>query len=92
VHLDHVQASADQSTLDVWLAFFYGAALAIYFSLFGAIVVMCQTAWPIVLIMIPLAGVYFLYQVVLKPYTLNPNPGFWSFIWKVCLTRSFAER
>jgi hypothetical protein len=67
VHLDHVQASADQSTLDVWLAFFYGAALAIYFSLFGAIVVMCQTAWPIVLIMIPLAGVYFLYQVVLKP-------------------------
>ncbi|KAG0581885.1 hypothetical protein KC19_3G017200 [Ceratodon purpureus] len=56
------RASADQSTMDVWLAFFYGAALAVYFSLFGAIVVMCQTAWPIVLIMIPLAGVYFLYQ------------------------------
>lgn len=56
------RASADQSTLDVWMAFFYGACLAIYFTLFGSIVVMCQSAWPIILVMIPLAYVYVLYQ------------------------------
>ena len=49
--------------MDIMLAFYFGSAVAIYFSLLGAIVVMCQTAWPIVFVLFPLAYVYFSYQV-----------------------------
>ncbi|KAG0554912.1 hypothetical protein KC19_12G129500 [Ceratodon purpureus] len=56
------RASVDQSTLDIMMAFFFGSALAIYFSLLGAIAVMCQTAWPIIFVMLPLAYVFFMYQ------------------------------
>lgn len=60
-----MQASVDQSTLDIMLAFFFGSALAMYFNLLGAIVVMTQTAWPIIVILLPLSYVYFSYQVIL---------------------------
>lgn len=45
------------------LAFFFGSSLAMYFNLLGAIVVMTQTAWPIIVILLPLSYVYFSYQV-----------------------------
>lgn len=58
-----LQSSSDQSTMDVMLPFFFGACLATYFSLLGVLVVLCQTAWPISFVLLPLGYVYLRYQV-----------------------------
>lgn len=57
------QSSADQSVLDVTLPGYFGSGFSICFSLLGTLFVMCQTSWPILFVVLPLAYLYFLYQV-----------------------------
>lgn len=58
-----LQSSSDQTTMDIMLPFFFGACLATYFSLLGVLFVLCQTAWPICFVLLPLGYVYLQYQV-----------------------------
>ena len=58
-----LQSSSDQSSMDVLLPFFFGSCLATYFSLLGVLYVLCQTAWPITFVLLPLGYVYSQYQV-----------------------------
>ncbi|KAJ1270320.1 hypothetical protein BS78_06G045000 [Paspalum vaginatum] len=48
------RASADQTTIDVSLAFFIGLTISLYISVLGTIIVTCQVAWPSVIAVIPL--------------------------------------
>lgn len=87
----YVQASVDQSTLDIMLAFFFGSALAIYFNLLGAIVVMTQTAWPIIIVLIPLAFVYFSYQVCTSGWSPRTIPSQLFLLGTALLSRMWRE-
>nr|CAB3486519.1 unnamed protein product [Digitaria exilis] len=48
------QASSDQTTIDVALAFFIGLTISMYISVLSTIIVTCQVAWPSVIAVIPL--------------------------------------
>eukprot|EP00249_Psilotum_nudum_P023830 c28999_g1_i2 orf=516-5060(-) len=54
--------TADQTNLDIWLHYFFGGSMGVYFSAVGMIVVITLTTWPIIFLIIPLAWVYYKYQ------------------------------
>ncbi|MCO5600209.1 hypothetical protein L7F22_054319 [Adiantum nelumboides] len=55
--------SSDQTNLDFLLHFFVGGLLGTLISGVGSIIVICISAWPIIIFIIPLAGLYSWYQV-----------------------------
>lgn len=57
------QASSDQTTIDVVLAFFVGLTISMYISVLSTIIVTCQVAWPSVIAVIPLLLLNIWYRV-----------------------------
>ena len=53
----------DQATLDVMVPLLFGAALAIIFAALGILVVVIQVTWQILFLIVPLAFIYYSYQV-----------------------------
>ncbi|MCO5610413.1 hypothetical protein L7F22_064649 [Adiantum nelumboides] len=55
--------SSDQTNLDFLLHFYVGGLLGTLINGVGCIIVICISAWPIVIFIIPLAGLYSWYQL-----------------------------
>ncbi|CAN6468099.1 unnamed protein product [Victoria cruziana] len=56
------RASTDQTNIDLFLPFFLGLSIAMFFTVLSIIVVTCQVAWPTILIIAPLAWMNFWYR------------------------------
>nr|CAB3483987.1 unnamed protein product [Digitaria exilis] len=63
------QASSDQTTIDVALAFFVGLTISMYISVLSTVIVTCQVAWPSVIAVIPLLLLNIWYRVRYRPNT-----------------------
>ena len=60
-----MQASTDQSTLDMYIADILWAVTLNLVTLFGNIFVMSQAAWQVFIVLIPVMAACIWYQVVL---------------------------
>lgn len=58
-----LQASTDQTNIDIFLPFFMGLTVAMYITVLSIIVITCQVAWPTIIPIIPLAWLNFWYRV-----------------------------
>lgn len=57
------RASADQAQLDILIPILFGGVLAIGFATAGIFFVVVQVTWQILIFIVPLAGLYYSYQV-----------------------------
>ena len=48
-----------------------GASFGVYFSTLGSLIVISISAWPILLLIVPLSLVYYWYQVSLKNFSIG---------------------
>jgi hypothetical protein len=57
------QFASDQSNVDFLLPILMGTVLAQGFQALGILIVVCQVTWQMIILIVPLAYVYFLVQV-----------------------------
>lgn len=58
-----LQASTDQTNVDIFIPFMIGLVAAMYTTLLSIFIVTCQYAWPTVFFVIPLAWLNIWYRV-----------------------------
>lgn len=58
-----LQASNDQTNIDVFVPLFTNFFISMYITLFGIIIITCQNAWPTVLLLIPLGWLNYWFRV-----------------------------
>lgn len=63
MHIFPLQASTDQTNVDLFVPFFMAVTLAMYITLISIIIITCQYAWPTVFLLIPLGWLNFWYRV-----------------------------
>lgn len=59
-----LQASSDQTTLDILLTFLSSGSLAVFAAAIATLVVLCQVTWQVIFVIVPLAYIYLSYQVL----------------------------
>ncbi|KAG9145749.1 hypothetical protein Leryth_011182 [Lithospermum erythrorhizon] len=59
------RASTDQTNVDVLLPLFMNLNISMYFSLIGIIIIICQYAWPTLILLIPLGWLNVWYRLFL---------------------------
>jgi hypothetical protein len=62
-HIFLFQASSDQTNVDIFLPFMLALTIAMYISVLGIIVIICQYTWPTVFLVIPLGWLNFWFRV-----------------------------
>lgn len=67
---DFLQASSDQTNVDLFLPFFVWMSVSMYITVISVLIVTCQVAWPSVIAIIPLVILNLWYRVsfVLPPW------------------------
>lgn len=58
-----MQASTDQTNVDIFLPFFVGIVIAMYVTVLSIFIVICQNSWPTVILLIPLIWLNIWYRV-----------------------------
>eukprot|EP00252_Welwitschia_mirabilis_P009305 TRINITY_DN21798_c0_g1_i1.p1 TRINITY_DN21798_c0_g1~~TRINITY_DN21798_c0_g1_i1.p1 ORF type:complete len:1500 (-),score=211.88 TRINITY_DN21798_c0_g1_i1:321-4820(-) len=56
------RSSTDQTNLDIFLPFFVGLTVSMYFTGLSIVIVTCQVVWPTIFVILPLAWVNVWYQ------------------------------
>jgi hypothetical protein len=69
-----MQASTDQATVDIMLPLIIGSNLAVSFTAFGILFVVCQVTWQILFLVVPLGYVFYRYQVRQLAVTVIRTP------------------
>ncbi|KAL6968514.1 ABC transporter C member 14 [Sarracenia purpurea var. burkii] len=56
------RASTDQTNIDIFLPFFLSLTISMYITVLSIIIITCQYAWPIIILLVPLAWLNFWYR------------------------------